>query len=107
MWVGASVAALVVAMFVFDRSDNRDTDIVLLWVMMTLSFPVSVLCVVFFGALYWMLEATFAIQVGSGRGEMLTTWLVLFGAGYLQWFYAAPAAWHKWRDLRDRQSTRH
>ncbi len=76
IWVGASVAALVVAMFVF-------------------------------GALYWMLEATFAIQVGSGRGEMLTTWLVLFGAGYLQWFYAAPAAWHKWRDLRDRQSTRH
>lgn len=103
-WAGASVAALVFAMLVFDHGENRDTDIVLAWVMMTLSFPVSVVCAMFIGAIYSLLDSTFAIQVGAGRREMLATWLVFFGAGYLQWFYAVPAVWQKWRGWRDRPS---
>ena len=100
IWVGASIVALVLALIVFDRGENRDIDIVLAWIMMTLSFPISVVCAALYGALFFMLESAFGIQVGSGRAVMAATWLGLFAAGYFQWFYAVPLAWQKYRHVR-------
>lgn len=99
-WVATSIVALVFAMIVFDRGENRDIDIVLAWVMMTLSFPASVICAMLYGALFFMLESVFAIQVGSGRGEMVATWVGLFAAGFVQWFYLVPYLWRKCQRLR-------
>lgn len=100
IWVGTSIAALIFAMIVFGPGENRDIDIVLAWVMMTLSFPASVVCVALYGALFFMLESMFAIQVGSGRAVMAATWLGLFAAGYFQWVYVVPFLWRKYQQLR-------
>ena len=100
VWMAASVGALVLSMIVFDRGENRDMDIVLAWIMMILSFPASVACVLLYSAVYFALDALFAIQVGSGRVEMAATWLGFFAAGYFQWFYVVPYAWEKYRRLR-------
>ncbi len=100
MWVAASVGALVLSMIVFDGGENRDIDIVLAWIMMTLSFPASIACTAVYGLLFVALESFFAVQVGSGRGVMAATWLGLVAAGYFQWSSVLPHLWQKYRRLQ-------
>jgi hypothetical protein len=99
-WVAASVGALAVSLTVFDKAENRDIGIVLGWVMMTLSFPASIVCAALYALLFVMLESLFGIQVGASRAGMAATWIGLFGSGYFQWFYVSPHLWQKYRRLR-------
>ncbi len=105
-WLAAAFGILVYALVVFDSAENRDVDIVLAWVMMTLSFPGSLLCAIAYGGILAALDVLFGIEIGATRAVMAATWVGLFAVGYFQWFYLLPQLWRRLVKIRADRSTR-
>lgn len=81
----------------FDQGANRDAEIVLLWAMLVLSFPASILAAMAIGAILATLESSSGIILAAGPPSIMTGWTVLFISGYLQWFHGLPWIWGMWK----------
>jgi hypothetical protein len=92
VWVLCRFLALA---FYIWRRDVRDTDIVTIYAMMVLGFPVAWLSTMTLGWLFLVLT-----QHGdspSGAVETLLIWVVSFALGYFQWFIGLPVLINRFR----------
>ncbi len=105
IWIALSVLVLLAALFFFDGQPNSDADILLVYGMLTLSFPVSLVVAVVYGAVGELAYSTSGFFVTVSYPSIVVTWLVLFVAGYWQWFVAAPWIWRKLRKATKRPAS--
>ncbi len=85
VWISCCFLALA---FYIWRRDVRDADIVTIYAMMALGFPVAWLSTMILGWLFLVL--TPHGNSPSGSVETVLIWVVSFALGYFQWFIALP-----------------
>jgi hypothetical protein len=89
-WSTVAVAVLGWALLRFDGSSNWDGEEVLVYAMIALGFPSSLVAVGILAAAYAMLDITAGIEIATSRAEMLLSWSLMATVGYLQWFTLVP-----------------
>ena len=90
VWIVASVTVLILVLVAYQGRPNDDAEVILIYGMAALAFPLSV-------ALLWASGYVIA-SVSSAFGWFPTTtyltliveWMCFFMVGYLQWFKLAP-----------------
>jgi hypothetical protein len=100
-WIAAAIAVLAWALLRFDGSSNWDGEEVLVYAMIALGFPSSMVAVGVVAAAYAILDITAGIQIATSRAEMLFAWSVMATVGYLQWFTLVPwlvGVFRRWRE---------
>jgi hypothetical protein len=101
-WLACSVGLLLLTLSIYDGTPaTRDAELVLLYGMLFLCFPVSQLVALVFWLICLLIAATmheFSIPVSYST--LVIEWLVLFIAGYFQWFVLLPWLWRKWKARR-------
>jgi hypothetical protein len=101
-WVSLSVLVLIIAIAGYDGRPNSDAEEVLLWFMLVLSFPASLLYSVAFAGVAILLHRHTQVTIPASHWSMGVAWVALFALGYLQWFVVVPRAIRKLRKLRER-----
>ena len=86
-----------VLLFAFVQRHDRETDILVLYLMLMLTFPIGLGIAAIAAFLFTMLHDMFGIVVPGGFLHNLVLWCVLVAAGYLQWFIGVPWAHRRWR----------
>jgi hypothetical protein len=100
-WSTAAIAVLAWALLRFDGSPNWDGEEVLVYAMIALGFPSSLVAVSVLSAVHAMLDSSAGIQIATSRAEMLLSWSVMAAIGYLQWFTLVPwlvGVLRRWRE---------
>ena len=105
VWVLCSVAVLVVTLVRYAPNTESDIGIFLVYGMLFLAFPVSLLVAGLF-ALLVLLQEQLGVPlldlIGSNYVSFTVMWLTFVVAGYLQWFVLLPWLWRKWEARRAR-----
>jgi len=100
VWGFACAAVLVMTLMKNDESGGGDVGIFLIWGMLVLCFPVSLLVAALLAMLIIAQEG-FEIRtldlVDSSSVGFVVVWLVFVAAGYWQWFQLVPRIWRRWR----------
>jgi hypothetical protein len=89
-WFVVVIIVLLVTMYFFDGEPNSDVDIFLIWSMLVLSFPISIVCALILSGITYVIYKVAGITVPTTYLSMLLFWLVFFVAGYWQWFVLGP-----------------
>jgi hypothetical protein len=101
LWVLCSVAVLAVTLARYAPGPASDIGVFLLYGMLFLAFPVSLLVAGLFALLALLQEqlgAPLLDLIGSNYVGLSVMWLVFFVAGYVQWFVLLPWLWRKWKE---------
>lgn len=102
-WVLCSVMVLIVTLIRYVPGPASDIGIFLLYGMLFLAFPASLLVAGLF-AVMALQEDFFGVPfldlIGSNYTGFSVMWLAFFAAGYLQWFVLLPSLWRKWKARR-------
>ena len=96
-WIAVSVTVLLVALYLFNGQPNSDIDVFLIWSMLVLSFPSSVVCAFIFTGGAYVLYQTTEMTVATTYLSILFIWAVFFSVGYWQWFVLIPDLVSKFR----------
>lgn len=102
-WVLCCVVVLAMTLYAGAPKPGNDIGIFLMGSMLFLAFPISILVAGLATLLILLQEsagAPFLDVIGSGYVGFGVTWLVLFVAGYWQWFKLVPWLWRKVRARR-------
>lgn len=95
LWV---ICCVVIMLFAILFHDIKDSDIVLIYGMLFLSFPISLLVLAFFSFLILLQEITgvfFLDIISSNIVGTVVIWFTLFIFGYFQWFLLLPRVYFK------------
>ena len=84
-------------MFAYDQREIHDTDIVVAYSLLFLSFPLGYVVAAIVGVVFQVLYDITGIVVPGGFMSNLATWLVIGATGYIQWFVFVPWCMRKWR----------
>ena len=105
VWILCAVGVLAVTLARYAPGPGNDIGIFLVYGMLFLAFPVSLVVAGLF-ALMALLEEQFGVAllalIGSNFVGLVVMWLAFFAAGYLQWFVALPWLWRRWKTHRVR-----
>jgi hypothetical protein len=100
VWVLCSVVVLVATLARYTPGPASDIGVFLLYGMLFLAFPVSLL-VAGLLALLALLQERSGVPlldlIGSNYVGFAVVWLMFFVAGYAQWFVLLPWLWRKWK----------
>ena len=100
LWVSCSVAVLIATLARYTPDSSSDIGIFLVYGMLLLAFPISLLVAALFASLALLQErigVPLLNLVSSNDVGLFVLWLVFFGAGYIQWFVLLPWLFRKWR----------
>lgn len=103
VWVLCSVAVLALTLVRYAPGPASEIGIFLVYGMLFLAFPVSLLVAGLFTLLALLQEqlgAPLLDLIGSNYVGLCVMWLVFFVAGYAQWFVLLPWLWRKWKAKR-------
>jgi len=89
------VACLAVLVFAVVGREIRDTDIVVAYAMLLLSFPAGFVVAALFAAVGYVLFETFGIIVPGGLASNAVAIITLSVVGYGQWFIVVPWLYRK------------
>jgi len=89
-WIIATVIVIFVTIYLFDGGQNSDIDVFLIWSMLVLSFPGSIVCALIFSGVAYVLYQAAAITVPTTYFSIILLWAVFFLMGYWQWFVLGP-----------------
>jgi hypothetical protein len=105
-WLSCSIGVLLLTFAIFDGTPaTRDAEVVLLYGMLVLCFPVGQLVVVIFWLVGLLIETTMhKLVIPAGYLTLVVEWLIFFAAGYVQWFVLLPWLWRKWKARRERSA---
>jgi hypothetical protein len=108
LWLLASVAVLVITLYLYHPQTARDADLFLVYGMLLLAFPSGFLVAAFIALLAYVEEASGVplINANYGRGTIVVIWLCFVVAGYLQWFKLLPWLGEKRRARRVNTASR-
>lgn len=110
VWILCSVAVLVVTLARYAPGPASDIGVFLVYGMLFLAFPASLLVAGLFALLAWLqdqLKVPLLDLIGSNYVGFSVMWLAFFVAGYLQWFVLVPWLWHKWKSRQARSAIPH
>ena len=91
------VACLAVLAFAIWGRDIPDTDVVVAYAMLLLSFPSGYVVAAAFGAIASILHSAFGIVVPGGIANTAPLIIAFAAAGYAQWFILVPWVYRKLR----------
>jgi hypothetical protein len=100
IWVALAVIVLAVSLYGFDGRPNSDVDIFLIWSMLALAFPSSLLVALLLSGVSIAVERLSSTVVPTSYWSIAITWVCFFAAGYWQWFVFLPSLWRKWKTHR-------
>lgn len=103
-WLAICVAALVGALHGYHGRSDWKVEESLASEMIVLGFPASLLVVIGFMLVGFVLERFGTGLPSSSRAEMTVTWSMLLIAGYIQWFLVVPSLIRSWRNAHSRRS---
>jgi hypothetical protein len=89
------VACAAVLAFAIAGRDIRDTDIVVAYAMLLLSFPAGYVVAALFGAVGYVLFEGFGIVVPGGLANNAVAVVAFAVVGYAQWFIGIPLLYRK------------
>ena len=89
------VACAAVLAFAIAGREIRDTDIVVVYAMLLLSFPAGFVVAALFAGVGYLLHETLGIIVPGGLGNNVVTIIAFAAVGYVQWFIAVPLLYRK------------
>lgn len=89
-WIVLAVLVLAATLYFFDGKPNSDADTLLAYGMLTLAFPVSLVVAFLAGLIGWAANEAFGVIVPVTYLTIFVGWLVVFVAGYWQWFVFLP-----------------
>jgi hypothetical protein len=92
-WLSLAVLMAVPLVVTYNPTANRDNDIVLAYVLLTLTFPTGFVVAAFYSLLGYVLWRLFSLQLPAGRLPMIVDSFVFLSAGYVQWFVILPTVW--------------
>jgi hypothetical protein len=100
VWVVLAVIVLAVSLYGFDSKPNSDIGVFLVWSMLVLAFPSSLLVALLFSGVSIAAERLFSTVVPTTYWSIAISWICFFAAGYWQWFVLLPSLWRKWKTAR-------
>ncbi|MCG7905023.1 MAG: hypothetical protein JAY95_00700 [Candidatus Thiodiazotropha taylori] len=89
-WIVLSVTVLITTLIYFDAQANSDAETILLWGMLVLSFPISLLCALIISTFNYILFHVMGLVVTTSVVTMVSVWIVYFALGLWQWFSLIP-----------------
>lgn len=92
-WLSLALLIAVPLVVTYNPTSNRDNDIVLLYALLTLTFPSGFVVVALYSLMGYILEHLSSAPLPVGRLPMIVDCVVFLTAGYLQWFVFLPAIW--------------
>ncbi len=98
-WTVLAVVVMLATLYFFDDQPNSDAEVVLIWGMLILSFPISILCALIITLVYDAIFTSFGDVIASSIPHIITIWTIYFLFGYWQWFYLLPAIYKKVRKM--------
>jgi hypothetical protein len=100
VWLLLAFGILAFTLYVYDGTPaTRDVELILLYGMLVLSFPVSLIAALAVGAAGYLAEALGSrFSIPTGYLTLAFEWLILLGLGYLQWFVLLPRLWRAWKN---------
>ncbi len=99
-WCLVAIVPIAWAVLAFDGTANWDGEEVLLYAMLALSFPSSLIGAAGLSQAYAILHASSGLVVKTSRPEMLASWTVFVTLGYVQWFVLVPRLFARLRGLQ-------
>ena len=89
-WLVLALLVLAASLAAWDGRPNCDCEEVMIYGMLALGFPASVLAAGVVGLAFQFLHRSLGVTVATSPGEMIGTWALLTVAGYVQWFVLLP-----------------
>lgn len=83
-WVALCLALLVMSMYHYDLSENKDNAIALTWFMLALSIPSGIVWLLALAPINFLVLDRFSVT--NGYLNFFITWVGFFVTGYVQWF---------------------
>lgn len=103
VWILCSVTVLIVTLVYYAPGPASDIGILLVYGMLFLAFPISLLVAGLF-ALLALLQEQSGIPlldlIDSNYLGFFVMWLAFFTAGYAQWFVLLPHLYRRWKARR-------
>lgn len=103
MWLLCCVFVLGVTLYRYVPNSGSDIGIFLIYGMLFLTVPVSLIIAAMF-ALLAMLQEIWGVPlldlIGSNYVGFCVIWSAFIAAGYWQWFVLVPRLWRKWKAWR-------
>jgi hypothetical protein len=90
VWILAAIAVLAFHLWAVYCTTATDSQIVLGWAMIVLTFPLGLLP---------MFACGFVAQITEGASNDILLWLLMASVGFFQWFWLVPRAF-RWSKLR-------
>jgi len=100
LWTMLAVIVLAVALYGYNGKPDSDIGIFLIWSMLILAFPSSVIVALLLTGLSIVTEKLFSKTIPTSYWWIVVTWLCFFAAGYWQWFVLSRRLWRKWKMRR-------
>ncbi len=100
LWVLCSFAVLAAAFVLLAQGAERDVAVLVIYGMLLLAFPASLLVAALFTGLILLQEQSgvpLLELMESSYVGLSTMWAVYFAAGYVQWFVLLPKILGKWK----------
>ena len=90
LWLGTAVLVLFVTLYAFDGKPNSDIGIFLVWSMLFISFPASLIYAGLFSVVALIMETFLSTPIPTTYLSLTIDWVAFFILGYLQWFKLIP-----------------
>jgi hypothetical protein len=90
LWIAGCVAVLVATLYLFDDKPNSDVEFLLVYGMLILAFPISLVLLLFGDAAGYVAYSVSGYASSTNRPGFVITWLFFFIPGYWQWFKLLP-----------------
>ena len=110
LWIACAIVVLLVTLKVYDGSPKSDAEILLLYGMQVLSFPIGILVSLGLGGVSELFNLIRGTYLYTSYASITLAWSSYFLAGYWQWFKATPwlyrkaqariVAWRKTKNAR-------
>jgi hypothetical protein len=100
LWLLGALLALLVSLIAYDGKPNSDVDLLLGYVMLTLSLPSGLIAASAFSLIGQIVYATTGYIFTTSYELIVVTWLIFLITGYVQWFVFLPWLWRKWKARR-------
>ena len=96
-WIILALIVLLATLYFFDGQLNSSAEEILLWGMLILSFPVSLLGALAITAINYALYQVMGVVMTTSMISILAIWLAYFALGYWQWFSLVPALYKRFK----------
>src|SRR6266508_1682017 len=90
LWITCCLAVLVATFYLFDEKPNSDVEFLLVYGMLVLAFPISLVLLLLGDAVGYVAHSLSGYASSTTRPAFVITWLLFFIPGYWQWFKLVP-----------------